>query len=71
MRGTILYTDVISNITKKNKLGKKKNGINHICEDPIHTKGKLLSLSSDMYCNLLTNNAITFSFYKPNPLFWM
>ena len=21
--------------------------------------------------NFITNNAITFSFYKPNPLFWM
>ena len=55
----------------KNKLGKKENGIKHIYEDPIHAKEKLLSLSSDVYSNLLTNNAITFSFYKPNPLFWI
>ena len=55
----------------KNRLEKKKNGIKHICEDPMHAKEKLLSLSCDVYCNLLTNNAIIFSFYKPNPLFWI
>lgn len=55
----------------KSKLGKKKNGLKHIYEDPIHAKEKLLSLSYDVYCNLPTNNAIIFSFYKPNPLFWI
>ena len=71
MRGTILYTDAISNITKKGKIGlkRKKNEINHICEDLIHIKRKLLSLSSDVYNNLLANNAITFSFCKPNLYF--
>ena len=53
----------------KNKLGKKKNGIKHICEDPIHAKEKCYLFSSDVYCNLQTDTAITFSFYKPNLYF--
>ena len=53
----------------KNKLEKKKNGIKHICEDQIHAKEKFYLFSSDVYCNLQIDTAITFSFCKPNLYF--